>query len=47
MEISLIRDLTENELDVVSGGGKRTASIVEAPPPQEPEIPLLPGVVVS
>ena len=39
-----IRDLTADELALV-GGGAKTRSIVEFPPPKEPEIPPLPGAL--
>ena len=40
-----IRDLTLDELALVSGGHKQTGLLVEFPPPKEPEIPPLPGLL--
>lgn len=39
-----IRELTADEIAFVAGGNKQIGTIVEFPPPKEPEIPPLPGV---
>jgi hypothetical protein len=47
VEISFVRDLADAQLDAVNGGGKQVGIVIAAPPPKEPEIPLLPGVLVG
>lgn len=42
--MTVVRELTEDEIALVSGGAKKIGTIIEFPPPKEPEIPPLPGV---
>ena len=39
------RELTDEELALVAGGSSQVGKIIAAPPPKEPEIPPLPGLL--
>jgi hypothetical protein len=43
VEFPIVRDLSEDEIALVSGGDKKIGSIIEFPPPKAPEIPPIPG----